>query len=178
MKKLILSLPIFFSLLGAWSSVSAADIHFTCNVTMLNTSNVMGKLEEKGKLDIYIRGNLINISGVSPGFIQPKAVYLQPATDQWGLEHKISYNYSMPAVFYDELWDVGNTVVDHREQNPVKWWESATSFSLDQKYGRLRFREHIFSGSLHAIQNLEGTCKDVNKESPNSMRNFLDFFRF
>jgi len=164
MKKLLPSLAIFFCMLGVWSSASAADIHFICNVTQLNTSNVMDKFEQKGKLDIYIQGNVINISGVNRFIPQPKFVYLKPAADQWGLEHKVSYNYSMPESFYDELWDVGNTMQDHREADSRLWWESATSFSLDQKYGKLRFREHIFAGSLHAIQNLEGTCKDANKE--------------
>ena len=169
---------IFLSLLFFCSAASAADIHFICNVTMMNTSNATDKFEEKGKIDIYIRGNLINISGVSQGYMQPKVVYLKPATDKWGLEHKISYNYSMPESFYDELWDVGNTMQDHSDKDSRIWWESATSFSLDQKYGMLRFREHIFVGNLHTIQNLEGTCKDVDKESLYPKRNFLDFFRF
>lgn len=175
MKKLILSPIIFFSLLGAWSSASAADIHFACNARSFNTVNGMDKYEKEGKIDIYIRGNVINITGF---IIQPYSVYLKSTTDEWGLDHKISYDYGMPIDYSDGSWDVGNIVVDRREKNPIKWWETVTSFSLDKRYGQLRFRQHMFNSGFRATQNLEGACKEVGKESLNSKLSFLDFFRF
>ena len=149
---------IFLTLLFIYSTVSAADTHFTCNAKSFNTTNGMDKYEEKGKLEINIQGNLIKITGF---IIQPITVYLKPTTDEWGLEHKMSYNYSMPFDSYDGLWDVGNTMQDHRDKDYRKWWESATSFSLDKRYDQLRYRQHQFIGGGHFIQNLDGICKEV-----------------
>lgn len=178
MKKLILSLPIFFSLLGAWSSASAADIHFICNVKVFNTSDVTGQYAGNGKADVYIQGDLIKITGNSGYSMQHITIYLKDTVDEWGIEHQVTYNYNMPASFSGHRsWDIGNMSKNHRGGNPYKWMKTATSFSLDEARGELRYRNHMFTMG-HFIQNLEGTCKDVNKESPNSMRNFLDFFRF
>jgi len=175
MNKLIPTLAILFCTLGAGSSAFAADIHFTCNARSFNTVNGMDKYEKEGKIDVYIRGNVINITGA---IIQPYSVYLKAATDEWGLDHKISYDYSMPIDYSDGSWDVGNIVVDHREQNPIKWWETVTSFSLDKRYGQLRLRQHMFNSGFRATQNLEGTCKDSSKESANSKWNLFKYFPF
>jgi len=169
MKKILPALLFFCS------GVSAADIHFICNAKVFSTVNGMDKYEKSGKLDIYIKGDLVQITAP---IIQPLTIYLKPTTDQWGIDHKISYDYSMPASYSDQSWDVGNILKDRRGIDPQKWWESDARFSLDKRYGQLRFRQYIFAGGSYFIQNVEGTCKDANKAGADSKWNFLEYFRF